>query len=178
MFVEIIAAARWRQDRIFGMQKVAFDYDVASAPAEVELNPLRAVISIRSPESARTHELLLRYEIALDRQISRALLRLHQLQDRDSKSAKGAAKLSAEPIAPHSVLRDPKEDAPEERTQQPVETVTPPIPPTVLIPKRPAPQNQTSAPEPASSTSPHVAKADSVPPLRRKSDPAGKKSAA
>src|ERR1700719_1303949 len=58
MLVEVLAAARWRQDRIFGMQKVAFDYDIAHCLADVELKPLRAVLAMRTPESARSHELL------------------------------------------------------------------------------------------------------------------------
>jgi hypothetical protein len=153
MFVEIIAAARWRQDRIFGMQKVAFDYDVASAPAEVELNPLRAVISIRSPESARTHELLLRYEIALDRQISRALLRLHQLQDREVRPAEFP------------------ESAPAVRTQQPVETTTQPPPPAAPIPPSRPPQSRPMAPTPTEMTI-------ALPPISPKSTPPRKKPAA
>ena len=65
------------------MQKEAFDYDIASSESETDSDPLCAVLAPRkTPESARTHELLLRYEIALDRQISRSLLRLQQLQDR------------------------------------------------------------------------------------------------
>ena len=81
MLVETLAAARWREDRIWGMQKVAFDCDVAASNDATQSSALRAVLALRgSPESIRSHELLLRYEIALDRQISRALLRLHQLQ--------------------------------------------------------------------------------------------------
>jgi hypothetical protein len=156
MLVETIAVARWRQDRIWGMQKVAFDSDVDSTEAAPESPALRAVLALRSsPENIRTHELLLRYEIAFDRQISRALLRLHQLQDRrlrvaeepaphDSQpveesiathSAPGAsptsAKSAASPSNPQgqaTALRDPKETARVERTQQPLETVIPPLP--------------------------------------------------
>ncbi len=86
MLVETIATARWRQSRIWGMQKVAFDHDVASIDTDPGSPALRAVLALRgSVESIRTHELLLRYETALDRQISRSLLRLHQLQDRSMK---------------------------------------------------------------------------------------------
>jgi hypothetical protein len=78
--VETIAAAVWRQWRIWGMQKVAFDDEVASG-SDTDQPPLCAVLAWRkSAESIRAHELLLRYEIALDRQISRSLLRLQQLQ--------------------------------------------------------------------------------------------------
>jgi hypothetical protein len=112
--VENIAAARWRQWRIWGMQKVAFDHEVAS-PSATNDPPLRAVLAWRnSAESVRTHELLLRYEIALDRQISRALLRLQQLQDRQ-------AKRKEESTAPEP----PENSAPAERTQQPPEKKQP-----------------------------------------------------
>lgn len=84
MLAETIAVARWRQDPIWGMQKVALDHDIANCDSAT-LNPLRVVLSLRGPaERVRSHELLLRYATALDRQISRSLLRLHQLQDRRS----------------------------------------------------------------------------------------------
>jgi hypothetical protein len=82
MLVETIAVARWRQDRVWGMQKVALDHDIANSDSATS-NPLRAVLSLRgSAETVRSHELLLRYEIALDRQLSRAIMRLQQLQER------------------------------------------------------------------------------------------------
>ena len=49
MLVETIAAARWRQERIWGMQKIAFDYDVSSSASLAELNPLRAVLVCELP---------------------------------------------------------------------------------------------------------------------------------
>jgi hypothetical protein len=148
MLVETLAAARWRQDRIWGMQKVAFDYDVASAASLATLNPLRAVLAMRNPESARTHELLLRYEIALDRQISRSLLRLYQLQDRNSKDAERSSKPAKEPTAPHSVSRGLEEFPPVKRTQQPDETVTkaPPVPLPTRQPARSARQFRSAEP--------------------------------
>jgi hypothetical protein len=114
LLVENIAAARWRQWRIWGMQKVAFDHEVAS-PSTTNDPPLRAVLAWKnSAESIRTHELLLRYEIALDRQISRSLLRLQQLQDREAKRKE------------ESVARpEPEEIIPAERTQQPPEKKQP-----------------------------------------------------
>ena len=154
MLVETIAAARWRQERIWGMQKIAFDYDVSSSASLAELNPLRAVLGLRnSPESVRTHELLLRYEIALDRQISRALLRLHQLQDREVRSV------------------DLPESAPTERTQQPVETATQPPAPAAPIPPSPAPQARPTAPTPTEMTI-------ALPLIGHKSTPPRKKPAA
>jgi hypothetical protein len=154
MLVETIAAARWRQERIWGMQKIAFDYDVSSSASLAELNPLRAVLGLRnSPESVRTHELLLRYEIALDRQISRALLRLHQLQDREVRPAEFP------------------ESAPAVRTQQPVETTTQPPPPAAPIPPSRPPQSRPMAPTPTEMTI-------ALPPISPKSTPPRKKPAA
>ena len=149
MLVDTIAVARWRQDRIWGMQKVAFDHDIATCDAETDSSPLRAVLTLRgSPESVRTHELLLRYEIALDRQISRSLLRLHQLQDRNSKNAERSSKPAKEPTAPHSVSRGLEEFPPVKRTQQPDETVTkaPPVPLPTRQPARSARQFRSAEP--------------------------------
>ena len=104
LLVENIAAARWRQWRIWGMQKVAFDDEVAS-PSTTNDPPLRAVLAWQnSADSMRTHELLLRYEIALDRQISRSLVRLLQLQ---AVELHGSTNASAEPIAPPPPARKP-----------------------------------------------------------------------
>jgi hypothetical protein len=150
MLVEAIAAARWRQDRIWGMQKVAFDHDVSSSPTPSAVPPLRAVLSLHSsPERVRTHELLLRYDIAFDRQISRVLLRLQQLQDRNKRS-ECPAEPKPEPATPHSpssgtgktTTSEPEPASPEhptesvcaERTQQPVQR------------KRPAPARTQSEP--------------------------------
>jgi hypothetical protein len=127
MLVETIASARWRQDRIWEMQKAAFDEDIASSDSPSDYDPLRAVLALRkSPDSVRSHELLLRYETALDRQISRSLLRLHQLQDRRAASAADASGQSkessqaAQPVAPKSA---PKEKSiPAKRTHQPAES--------------------------------------------------------
>jgi hypothetical protein len=78
MLVKTIASATWRRDRIWNLQKTQFDKDIKS---HAQLSPPEAAIqSIQNPDSARTHELLLRYEVALDREISRALLRLTQLK--------------------------------------------------------------------------------------------------
>jgi type IV secretory pathway VirB10-like protein len=128
MMVEASAAARWRQDRIWGMQKVAFDHDVTSSPTTSTLPPLRAVLSLHnSADSVRTHELLLRYDIAFDRQISRALLRLQQLQDR-------RAKRTEEQCPPNSVLREAEKtvseaEPPADPNDKPVEKTIAPTPP-------------------------------------------------
>ncbi len=62
LVVENIPAARWRHWRIWGMQKAAFDDEVA-APSATDDPPLRAVLAWHnSADSMRTHELL-RYEM-------------------------------------------------------------------------------------------------------------------
>src|SRR6185295_5643555 len=86
ILVETLAVARWKRDRIWGMQKVAFDHDVETKSAETVSHPLAAVLALHSPETVRAHELLLRYDVALDRQISRTILRLAQLQSRREAS--------------------------------------------------------------------------------------------
>ena len=168
LLVENIAAARWRQWRIWGMQKVAFDDEVAS-PSTTNDPPLRAVLAWKnSADGLRTHELLLRYEIALDRQISRSLVRLQQLQ-----AVQSSGKASAEPMAPPLPARKPPASETQEesasgakhtanatvepivrrseksifakRTQQPVETTVRHIPPSPANPRpesRPIPTKE------------------------------------
>jgi hypothetical protein len=83
MLVETITVASWRRSRIWGMQKENFDHDIASCNVDTDSPALCATLALRSsPESIRSHEVLLRYEVAFDRQISRSLARLLQLQDR------------------------------------------------------------------------------------------------
>ena len=157
MMVEAIAAARWRQDRIWGMQKVAFDHDVSSSPATSAAPPLRAVLSLHSsPETVRAHELLLRYDIAFDRQISRALLRLQQLQDRRAQSQeKSQQKLPESPTEPIELAPEPhtnpvkpaasstiSKSAPAKRTQQPIETKKEASPTQAPQPATSAPHNR------------------------------------
>jgi hypothetical protein len=131
IMVEAIAAARWRQDRIWGMQKVAFDHDVSSSPTPSAVPPLRAVLSLHSsPERVRAHELLLRYDIAFDRQISRALLRLQQLQDRN-KRPENSAEPHPDPAAPPTtsepepVTPPPTQSVSAKQTQQPIQNKRP-----------------------------------------------------
>jgi hypothetical protein len=152
LLVENIAAARWRQWRIWGMQKVAFDYEVAS-PSITDNPPLRAVLAWKnSAGSMRTHELLLRYEIALDRQISRSLVRLLQLQAQELLSAERIAKASADPIAPPPPARKPPASEPQEETSNP--PMKPIVPPSVLRDKESLPAKRTQ--QPTETTSRHT----------------------
>ena len=73
--------ARWRQLRIWGVQSASLDRDMALQDPNVGPAPIRALVALRgSPETLCPPEVLLRYEIAFDRQFSRALSRLITLQ--------------------------------------------------------------------------------------------------
>lgn len=85
--VETMAVARWRQLRVWGAQKTAMDRDMALQDPSVGPASVRALLALRgSPESSCPPEVLLRYEIAFDRQFSRALTRLLALQSRPASS--------------------------------------------------------------------------------------------
>jgi hypothetical protein len=141
MLVETITVASWRRSRIWGMQKENFDHDIASCNVDTDSPALCATLALRgSPESIRSHEVLLRYEVAFDRQISRSLLRLQHLQDRRAQRPQKAKETTPEqPIkdqgpgdqAPDktAALPAPK-SSPAKRTQQPIENKNqaPPIP--------------------------------------------------
>jgi hypothetical protein len=79
--VEIMAVSHWRQLRVWGMQKSGMDRDMALQDPAVGPAPVRALLAFRgSPESLWSPDVLLRYEIAFDRQFGRALTRLFALQ--------------------------------------------------------------------------------------------------
>ena len=83
--VETMAVARWRQLRVWGAQKTALDRDMAIQDPSLGPAPVRVLVALNgSPETHCAPELLLRYEIAFDRQFSRALSRLLELQSRPS----------------------------------------------------------------------------------------------
>jgi hypothetical protein len=72
--VETMAVARWRQLRVWGAQKTAMDRDMALQDPSVGPPAVRALLALRgSPESSCPPDVLLRYEIAFDRQFSRAI---------------------------------------------------------------------------------------------------------
>lgn len=81
--VETMAVARWRQLRVWGAQKTAMDRDMVLQDPSLGPASVRVLQALSgSPENACSPELLLRYEIAFDRQFSRALSRLLALQSR------------------------------------------------------------------------------------------------
>lgn len=81
--VETLAVARWRQLRVWGAQKTALDRDMALQDPSHGPVAVRAVVALRgTPESSCPPDVLIRYEIAFDRQYARALIRLEALQSR------------------------------------------------------------------------------------------------
>jgi hypothetical protein len=80
--VETMAVARWRQLRVWGVQKTALDRDMSQQDPRVGPPAVRALNAMSSPSDH-----LLRYEIAFDRQFSRALGRLLELQSRRAPEA-------------------------------------------------------------------------------------------
>ena len=96
MLVETMAAARWRLYRIWGIQKSSLDRDMALQDPAVGPPAVRAALAFRSsPDTSSSLELLLRYEIAFDRQFTRALSRLKTLQSQ---------RASGEPLPYHPEL--------------------------------------------------------------------------
>jgi hypothetical protein len=79
MLVETMAVARWRQLRVWGVQKSAIDRDMALQNVNVGPPPVLAIFALTN-----SPEVLLRYEIAFDRQFSRALARLLTLQSQSA----------------------------------------------------------------------------------------------
>jgi hypothetical protein len=119
--VETMAVARWRQLRVWGAQKTALDRDMALQDASVGPAPVRVVFALRgSPETACPPEVLLRYEIAFDRQFSRALARLLALQSK-------AAARPTEPYFPQAPGGQTwkNENSTAKRTQEAVENEDP-----------------------------------------------------
>jgi len=98
MLVETMAVARWRQLRVWGVQKAAMDRDIALQDPAVGPASVRAIFAFRGASARSSQppgqphgnddtcpaELLLRYEIAFDRQFTRALNHLIALQSRPS----------------------------------------------------------------------------------------------
>ena len=79
--VETMAIARWRQMRVWGIQKAAFDIEMARPENASGSPPARAAVVFRSlVDNSRTLDLQHRYETSYDRQFSRALAALVKLR--------------------------------------------------------------------------------------------------
>ncbi|MBV8846722.1 MAG: hypothetical protein JO307_28270 [Bryobacterales bacterium] len=78
--VETMAAARWRHLRVLSIQKAQFDIEMAREAA-VPSSPVRAAIVFKKlSDNSRVLDVLLRYEVAFDRQFCRALNMLMKLR--------------------------------------------------------------------------------------------------
>ncbi len=131
MLVETMAVARWRQLRVWGVQKAAMDRDIALQDPAVGPASVRAIFAFRGASARSSQppghedtcpaELLLRYEIAFDRQFTRALNHLIALQSRP------AARQPAPYHPEFPAGQTWKEDPPiAKRTQEVIESTSPP----------------------------------------------------
>jgi hypothetical protein len=94
--VETMAVARWRHLRVLGIQKAEFDLEMARQ-AVPESKPVRAAIVFRNlADNSRVLDVLLRYEVAYDRQFSRALNMLLKLRATGNQESDALPKPAAE----------------------------------------------------------------------------------
>lgn len=143
--VETMAVARWRLLRIWGVQKAAIDREMALLDPNLGPPSVRIIFALGGSSSSPNPcapELLMRYEVAYDRQFSRALSRLLQLQSRPRQTE--AVPYFPESISGHTWKTPPPPPGGEmceftERTQQVVE-IAPSHPHSA---PRPAPQTRT-----------------------------------
>ncbi|MGA2713091.1 MAG: hypothetical protein ABSG41_08270 [Bryobacteraceae bacterium] len=84
--VENMAVARWRQMRIWGMEKAGMEHEMrrqAEASQSTEDTATRSALAFRAlSDDSRSLELINRYESRYDRQYLRAHRRLLELRDR------------------------------------------------------------------------------------------------
>jgi len=84
--VETMAIARWRYLRVCHMQRATLDIEMARQESSASAPPIRAVGVFRTlSDNSRALDLLLRYETAFERQFTRALRALLQLQSRPGR---------------------------------------------------------------------------------------------
>ena len=81
ILVEKMASSHWRLMRTWSMQKHALDAGLAAQAQSGGSPGVRAARAFQDSYSC-SYELLLRYEVALDRQFNRALHRLEKLQSK------------------------------------------------------------------------------------------------
>ena len=138
--VETMAVARWRQWRVWGIQKAGFDLEMAREEHSAASPPVRAAIVFRKlADSSRVLDLLLRYETAFDGQFSRALSLLIKLRAAPAHSGAGdlvageflppltCATVTWEPAPANSEIseRTQQDEQNTEQPQQPVAQIAP-----------------------------------------------------
>lgn len=138
--VEKMCVARWQQLRIQGIQKACVDQDMSQtigmsqaigmvhATASPDAPPAaKAIPSFRNnPEGSSPMQLLLRYDVAADRQFHRALARLLDLQQR-----KSAVRTQEVPVGRAPGLQpDPRPASPLPVFKRPTLSLPNPAPPS------------------------------------------------
>lgn len=85
--VETMAVARWRQIRVWAMEKAGLDYQIGKQDEPVN-PPTRAALAFRTLcDESRSLELMNRCETRFDRQFTRALKSLQTLQSEQTPHA-------------------------------------------------------------------------------------------
>ena len=75
-----MVVSRWRQIRLWSMEKAGLDYQIARQEEPVD-PPTKAALAFRAlSDESRSLELMNRYETRYDRQFARALARLTSLR--------------------------------------------------------------------------------------------------
>lgn len=99
--VENMAVARWRQMRLWGMEKAGIAYEIqkqecSDKPEVLEQDaPTRAALAFRTlSDHSRSLELMNRYETRYERQYNRALARLMDLREKNNNFAKRTQSLA------------------------------------------------------------------------------------
>ena len=119
VLVETMAAARWRQLRIWGAQKTALDRDIALQDPSTGPTSVRVLFALRgSAETACPPELLLRYDVSFNNQFNRALSHLLALKARRTPS-------QSVPFFPLLATHTWKETPTANRTQEVLENTEP-----------------------------------------------------
>ena len=81
--VETMAIARWKQMRVWGVQKAGFDLEMAHLKSSCNLPPARAYMVFKNlADNSRVLDLLHRYETGYDRQFCRAYAFFLKLRDK------------------------------------------------------------------------------------------------
>jgi hypothetical protein len=136
--IQNMAVSRWRQMRIWGMEKASMDHEMrrqSEISNSAELNPpeqaaTRAAIAFRTlSDDSRSLELINRYEARYDRQYLRAHRRFLEIRDRRTPPVPDAP---VTPLPPPSVVQPiavqpaaPEEVTNAERTRETTENKAP-----------------------------------------------------
>jgi hypothetical protein len=138
--IENMAVARWRQFRVWGLEKAGMDYEMRRQDEMLNSNEdsaTRASIVFRTlSDDSRSLELINRYDSRYERQYYRAHRRFLEVRDRRTPpSAQPPEPMPASPVVPQSVPQVVPQVEPE-NVILPLEP-KPAAPKKVVIAKRP-----------------------------------------